>query len=299
MNDKKFYQEINSEFKTLLNEKVLDAKSIVISSHTSPDDDSISSVLGVYYYLTEILKINKNKINMLYTGEKLSTWEYFKNFSEIRFVDDIYKHISQDDIIIFVDGSGWKRFSRSEEIANLKNYVICIDHHPTPENIFDFHLVATQYPACAEIIYRLFFEGETLDKEICEILLMGILGDTGNFRFIKPQQHASFSVAERLVKDGQITVESLQSKYQSMAINVYKALQEFMKNSTIEQVDGWPDFLVSYLSPEYVKENKLDDNVVSEASGFFAPYLKGIREVEWGFTVIPKIDDGMCRISLR
>ncbi len=299
MTDKKFYSEITDEFITLFKDKVVSAKSIVVSSHTSPDDDSISSVLGIHYYLTEVLKIAKDKINIFYTGEKTDTWIFFERYSEIKFVNDIYNHIAEEDLIIFLDGSGWRRFSRSEEIAKIKNYVICIDHHPTPEDIFDLHLVATQYPASVEIIYRLFLEKESLDKEICEIILMGILGDTGNFRFIKPDQSSTLGIAERLINDGSITVESLQSKYQSMSIVVYKTLQELMKNSKIEKAEGWPEFIVSYLTLDYINENKLDDNVMGEASGLFAPYLKSIKGIGWGFTVTPKLADGMCRISLR
>ena len=296
---KKFFTEIEPEFQQDFKEKSLSANSIIISSHTSPDDDSISSVLGVHYYLTEILKIDKSKIRIIYTGEKVNTWEYFKRFSEVEFVDDIYKHIGEDALIIFTDGSGWKRFSRNDEIKNLNNYVVCIDHHPTPEDRFDLHLVATQYPAAAEMVYRLFFEQETLDKEICEIILMGILGDTGNFRYIKPNQSTTLSIAERLIKDGEINVETLQNQYRSISVTVYKSLQELMKNSTIEKLDNWPDFLVSYITAEYIKENNLTDMNVSEASGLFTTYLKSIKGVNWGFIVTPRMLDGACRISLR
>jgi phosphoesterase RecJ-like protein len=297
--DNKFYSEPNDEFVSQFKSKTLDAKSIVIASHIAPDEDSISSVLATHYYLTEVLKIDRNKVRILYTWEKVDNWNYFKRFSEIEFVDDIYKHIEGDDLVIFTDGSGWKRFSRIDDVRTLQNYVMCIDHHPTPEDKFNLHLVGTQYSSTAEIIYKLFFENEKLDKEICEIILMGILGDTGNFRFVKPDQAGVFIVAERLVREGKIIVESLQSKYQSISIPVYKTLQELMKNSRIEKVNNWPEFLVAYVTPEFIKENNLTDAQLSQSSGIFTPYLKGLKGIEWGVVVTPRLEDGSCKLSFR
>ncbi len=296
---KKFYSEITEEFRILFDQKIKDSESIVIASHIAPDDDSISSVLSTHYYLTEILKIDKSKIRILYTWDKIDTWNYFERFSEIEFVDDIYKHIGEKETIIFTDGSGWRRFSRNSDIKQLKNYVICIDHHPTPEDRFDLHLVATSRPSTAEIIYKLFFENEELNKEICELILMGILGDTGNFRYVKPNQSETFLIAEKLVRKGQITVESLENKYRTISIPVYKTLQEIMKNSQIMKLENWPDFLVAYITPEFIEENNLNDSQISEASGIFTPYLKSLSGVDWGIVVTPRIVDKACKLSLR
>src|SRR3989344_3412753 len=131
---KKFYDRFDDEFVEEFKDLVKKNKSIVIVSHKSPDDDSISSVLGIYVYLTEFLKIDEAKIR---------------------------------------------------KINSFKGTTICIDHHPRPENKFDLHMVVTPCSSCAEMIYRLFFEKERLlNKETCEILLLGMIGDTGVFKFV-------------------------------------------------------------------------------------------------------------------
>ncbi len=296
---KLFFKDIDTRFVQEFGKRVQDAKSIVISSHISPDDDSISSVLGVHYYLTEVLEIPSDKVHILYTGEKVGKWNCFERFAKIEFVDDIHGFIKPEDLVIFTDGSGWGRFSRKPEISELKNSVICIDHHQTPQNKFDLHLVAPQYTSTAEVVYRLFYENQKqLSKEICEILLMGILGDTGNFRFVRPDQAEIFAIAGRLVKEGNISVEALQNQYQYMTVEIYKALQELMKNSSVEKVEGWPDFLVTYMTAEFAKENSLRDVQVSDASANFTPYLKGLKGIEWGVVITPR-EDGSSSLSGR
>lgn len=292
----KHFNEITNEFKSDLFKRIDQAESIVISSHISPDDDSISSVLAIYYYLTEIK--GKNKVNIIYTGTQINNWEYFLNFDQIVFVEDLAAHVKDIDLLILVDGSGWGRFSREKMPENLHGKVVCLDHHPNPEDLFDLHLVATQYPAAAEIVYRIFFENEKLNKDICETLLLGITGDTGNFRYLKSDQADTILIAHKLVSEGEVYLDDLKTKYENMEEKVFKALAEYMKNSEILEIDGWPKFMVTHVDQDYVSEHDLDDNQVKEASASFTQYLRYIKGVTWGFILTPR-SDGATHISFR
>ncbi len=296
---KHFFTEINKEFIDLFKKEVKQAESLILSSHIAPDEDAISSILSVYYYLINYLKIDKAKIRILYTGEKLTKWKDFVNFGEVEFVDDIYGYLKPNDLVIFTDGSGWRRFSRRDEIKRFKGKVICVDHHPTPEDKFDIHLVGKNYSSCAEMVYRLFYAEEELTKEICELILMGILGDTGNFRFLKPGDSSVLIIAERLMREGEINIETMQSKYQQIGEKVYLCLIKLMGNSKIMRLLNWPKFMVSWVDTSFVEETKLTDNEISEASGLFTTYLKGVESVGWGFVVTPRLHDKSSSISVR
>lgn len=295
---KHFFEEINQNFVDEFNVTANKAKSIVLASHTSPDDDSISSLLGVYFHLINHLGLEVPKVKMLYTGDPTNKWQYFENFEKINFVPDIADHLDSVDLLIFTDGSGWKRFSRREDIAKFKGKVICIDHHHTPEDKFDLHLVARACTSTAEIVYKLFYENAKLTKRICETLLLGILGDTGNFRFVKSVNADVFGVAARLVSEGDIDIQTMQSQYQQLGQNVYKTLMELMSNSKINEIDGWPRFITSYVAMDFVNKNKISENEVSEGSAMFTPYLTNIKDVTWGFVFTPKVDK-TGRLSLR
>ncbi len=296
---KRFFEQINQTFIDEFTNKVKAADTIVVSSHTSPDDDSISSLLGVYNHLVNNLKIDSQKIKIYYTGDRTDRWNYFENFEKINFVEDIADKLNDVDVLIVTDGSGWKRFSRKESVKKFKGYTICIDHHHTPEDKFDLHLVAKEFTSTSEIIYRLFYENQKLTKRICETILLGILGDTGNFRYLKPSDSGVFTIAERLVREGDIDIQTMQSMYQQIDQNVYKVLIELMKNSKITEVSNWPKFINSYVTLDFIKKEKINDNEVSSGSSIFTSYLTSIKGVAWGFVFTPKISDNSGRLSLR
>ncbi len=294
----KIFESIVPEFVNEFNEKVLKADSIVIASHKSPDDDSISSALATYTYLVDYLKINETKIKVMCTGEINDRWKYFKYFEKINFVSDLLDKVNNTDLLILVDGNGLDRFSRRSE-PKFEGFVICIDHHPLRDYKFDLHTVMKERASTSEIVYKLFYEKAELNKDICETILLGILGDTGNFRFISPGNSDVLSISERLVKEGNVNIDTLQGKYQKMNQLTFKSLIEIMKNSKIDSFGKWPLFMYSYISNSFVEENKITDNEISEAGAIFTSYLKGLEGVDWGFVVSPRTNDGTNSLSLR
>lgn len=297
--DIQYQNKISNDFKDKFDTQLKLAKSVVITSHFSPDDDSIASVLSVYYYLINYLKINTSKLKIIYTGEKNEKWMTLANFDKINFVDDIFNHIDSSGTLIMLDGGAYKRFSRKEEMQNFAGKTICLDHHPVPGNQFDLQLVAKQYTSTSEIIYRLLFESEKITKEICEILLLGIVGDTGSFRFINNSSAGVLSIAERLIVNGEINVDSFIGKFEKINKNSYQILIELMKNSKIKRIKNWPDFVYSYISMDKCLKSKYTDNEVSEGSSCFTRYLRAVSGVEWGMIITPRFHDMTHSVSFR
>ena len=298
---KKFYDRFDDEFVEEFKDLVKKNKSIVIVSHKSPDDDSISSVLGIYVYLTEFLKIDEAKIRMIYSGKKTESWNYFKNYEKVEFVNDISEELKEENLLIILDASGWMRLSNDQKINGFKGTTICIDHHPRPENKFDLHMVVTPCSSCAEMIYRLFFEKERLlNKETCEILLLGMIGDTGVFKFVDRKTSSILKAANKLVDMGEVSIQELCSKFQKYSQESYEVLKELMKNSTFEEIDGWPKFIYSFVDLDFVKKNGFDDNMISQGSGLFVHnFTREVVGVDWGFSVTPKLITNDYSISVR
>lgn len=293
---KKFYSEITDEFLNDFNALVNESDRILITSHFSPDDDSISSVMSLFIYLTENLKLQN--VDTLYTGSKSDRWDYFPYYKNIQFVEDIADNISEYDLVIFVDGGKWDRFSNKEK-PNKFPKTICIDHHLQDDSEFDLHLLLKDAPATAVIIYKLYYENLTeLDEDICKSLLLGILGDTGGFRYLKPTQSETLLIGERLVREGKINIDEFQTNYNVLAQKVFLAVQELMKNTEINKIGEWPAAMTSYLSMEYVNSHGLNVNDVKEAAGFFTAYLRIIEGVQWGYVITPR-GDGYFSVSFR
>lgn len=296
---KKFYNKISKEFIDRFYAKVNSAGSIVVTSHLSPDDDAIASVLAMYFLLVEELKISKGKVKMIYTGAKEVRWGYFKSFNDIMFVDDLVNHVGKKDLLIMVDGSGWKRFSKKENMKQFSGDTICVDHHPTPDNKFNLHTVAVNYSSTSEIIYRMFFEDKKIGKPICEILLLGILGDTGNFKFVTPQVAGTFDVAKALVVSGNIKIEELVSNYSYLTKGQLYLIGKLIENSKISKVKNWGQFMYTFLDAKQLSGSKYSNIDVEGASGIFAyRFLKSVKSVDWGFVVTPQ-DANVSKISFR
>lgn len=299
-NDIRFDSEITEEFKSSFDDIVKKSNSIKITSHFSPDDDSISSVLAVYYYLIEILKIDKDKVKIIYTGEKNEKWSSLKYFENIEFVDDIFNYSTDNDLLILLDGGGYKRFSRKDEMLNFSGKTICIDHHPVPSNQFDLHLVAKQYTSTSEIIYRLFYQNITsLEKDLCEIILLGLIGDTGSFRYVNKSNCGVYGIAERLISDGDINMDAFSNRFQKISKRIYQLLIKIMSNSEIKSIKNWPDFVFGTVDINYCIENMYTDNEISEASSLFTSYLRSVENVDWGMIITPRLHDNTHSVSFR
>ena len=302
-------------------------ETIVITGHVGPDDDSVASVLAVYWLIKE--KFPKKKMEMVCTGEQISAFESFKGFGKIRFVEELVDWLTtlripprkspyqntlvapvtpgeairpltgetsaSKPLVIMLDGSQFDRFSRRpEKLKKLAGKTICIDHHSSPIDDFDLSLVDSSASSCAEIIYCLFHKNKEVDKKLAEIYLLGILGDTGNFTYLKPNQTETLLIAKKLIEVGEIEIQELQSRYQQYSKKVFGLMGELMSNTRyFDGVGEWPPFQVSFLSKAG------DDKDVSKASHLYIrQYLKSIKGYNWGF-VITSREDGSCSVSFR
>ena len=134
---------------------------------------------------------------------------------------------------------------------------------------------------------------------MAEIYLLGILGDTGNFAYLKPHQSKTLLIAKRLIEIGKIEIQEFQSRYRTLSDRVFTLIQELIKNTRYHQINNWPNFQTSYLDRQFRKSGDYIDSEVSEASHIYmAHYLRVIKDHPWGFVVTPK-DNGDCGMSLR
>lgn len=295
---KKFYTKIGKSFISQTESEIKNAKNIVITSHISPDDDAISSVLSMYIYVTKYLKVDPKQVRIMFTGKENTRWSYFEKFDRIVFVEDIADHLEKVDLLIMLDGSGWYRFSKKSSISEFSGKTICIDHHPNPEDKHDLHLLVVKYVSCAEIIYKAFLEKEKIDPRTAEVIFLGIWGDTGGLKFIRPDEVGAFTTIQKLISIGNINIQTLTSQYQKINLKTFRLISALMKNTEIVEVKGWPAFQWSYLEPKFLKYGYTDSEYKVGYSVYLDQYMRMIAGADWGFVIIPK-ETKECGISLR
>lgn len=172
-----------TEAKTLLS----NAKRIVITTHVSPDGDAIGSSLAMSLFLKKLGYITKvitpddypEFLHWMPGNDDVLQFHVHKNESE--------EFIESADLVFCLDFNSPDRLSGLRTLIEEKKCPkILIDHHQKPDKWTDVLFSDTNASSTCEMIYR-FIEGidglKQIDKEIGSCLYVGIITDTGSFKF--------------------------------------------------------------------------------------------------------------------
>lgn len=291
-------KKVIAEFREEFDREVGLANNILITSHRRPDSDSVASVLSLWFYLKNNYP-DKN-IRIIYTtpiGNGFSGWPLGEN---IEAVNDIADIINEYDMAIFLDGNDFMMFSnKPDKLTEYKKTTVRIDHHPTEGKVgYTLSLVDKVATSATELIYYAFFEDEKkLDQDVAKILFLGLSSDTGNFRYIRPENANAFILAKRLVEEGKFNVEELLAQYFKYSIKGFEIFQEFIKNFKFVKKDGWPKMSVSYVTRDYVNSHHCTLMDIKEGSNLCTLFLKEVEGIGFGFVASP--DGKNTHISFR
>ncbi len=202
--DDEYYVKLHREFKQIFKE-IKKANRIVIYRHESPDFDALGTQMGLYTYIKHWWPEKE----VHYVGDTFKTF-IPRIFPEPEVLDESFYETPY--LAIVVDTADTKRTSK----LNLKNayQVIKMDHHPDVEQYATISCVHPEMCAAAELVSLML---ETMGgrryplfKEACEYLFIGIVGDSGRFRYpeVSPM---SFRLTADLLATG-INKEELYSK---------------------------------------------------------------------------------------
>lgn len=282
--------------------ELIDASSsVIITSHISPDDDSIASVLSVYAVIKEYK--TDSQVRIIYTGkmgeESMKRYSTFSNFEKIEFTNDLSENIKSGDTVIFLDGSQYYRFTNQPERIGKDNTLICIDHHSSPPDNFTLSFIESTIPSNAENIYRIFFSEKDPSVEVARCLLLGILGDTGGLRYVRPDQTETFLIVKKLLEIIGMSVDKFNSGFSSTSQPVFEVIKEYIKNTVFDEVDGWPPFQYSFVLEDFIEKSSLSESVVEIGNTIYkSQYIRTIEKYPWGFVLRPK-NDGTFSVSFR
>jgi phosphoesterase RecJ-like protein len=292
------YKSISPKFSQEFFKLVASAKSILITGHMSPDDDAIGATLALKH-LIDILHPQK-KVDIAFSGYPADRFSCFEGYQLITFNQDISQNIRNYQLLICLDGGQYSRFSSDPDAIKSVNFPkVCIDHHGSEADNFTLIAQVTSAASTSELIYKLSNKKINPDLEFCEAILLGILGDTGTFNYIKPGQYHLFDIVKKILSITQINIQEFKSRYMTIDPESFEVIRELMKNSQFLHIDNWPDFQISYLTRDYISKCKFTDSQISEGSGIFvSQYIRLIKDHGWGFVISPN-SDGSCRLSFR
>lgn len=167
--------------------------SVAVSGHIRPDGDCIGSCLGVYNYI-------KNSYPSVDVDVYLQSFSDKFNF--IRYSDEV-KHEKTDkiyDLFIMLDSSSLDRLGEFTDMFNNAKETICIDHHISNEKYAMENIVFPKASSTCEVLYGLMDE-DRIDNHIAEALYMGIVHDSGAFKYSNTSAE-TMNIAGKLMEKG-------------------------------------------------------------------------------------------------
>lgn len=176
-------------------------KSFLITSHANLEGDALGSELAFYRLLEKMGKeaVIVNEDGLAYGYEFMPDADKIKKFNQ-RFVD---KPVGFNfDCFVVLDCSDLRRTGEVYRMNTGHKTTLNIDHHISNENFGDINWVEPNTSSCCEMIYKLYKSlGIPFDKDTATALYVGMLTDTGSFRYSNTSSFTHKAVSELLRYD--------------------------------------------------------------------------------------------------
>tara|TARA_B100000809_G_scaffold24130_1_gene21080 strand:- start:2710 stop:3729 length:1020 start_codon:yes stop_codon:yes gene_type:complete len=286
---------MNSEDISITNKLLSTAKKIVVVGHKNPDGDAVGSCLG----LCNFLKQNGHQVQVVmpndfpdflkWIPEASSIINYEQNFEETKAA------IQQAEIIFTLDFNALNRTGGlAIELEQATADFILIDHHQQPDNYAVVTYSDVGMCSTSEMVFH-FMEAldgvELLNKEIATQLYVGIMTDTGSFRF--PATTATtHRVIANLIEAGANNSTIHQNVYDTNSPDRLKLLGAALNNMVM-----LPEFRTAYIT---ISQNELNENNFKKGdTEGFVNYALSMSGVIFAIIFIENKKEDIIKISLR
>lgn len=178
---------------------------IAIVTHWSPDGDAMGSSLALYHYLKAVGK----KVNVIVPNAYPDFLKWLPGNNQVlNFETDSKKTgkiIGKADAIFTLDFNTLKRIEAlGAEIEKASAPKVLIDHHQQPDNYATYYFHDVKACSTCELIYDFIVglgDKKKIDKKIASCLYVGLMTDTGSFRYSSVNSKTHSILAE-LLKTG-------------------------------------------------------------------------------------------------
>jgi bifunctional oligoribonuclease and PAP phosphatase NrnA len=278
-----------TDYKKQFEDLLKNSKKIAITAHMGPDPDSIFSCTALNYYLNKYKELNST---IVYEGTSTDWIDRVEMSDEIKWVDEVADVIDEYDTWIFLDGSEMARFSRLDLTERIKDKItICLDHHPAPPDLdFDMYYKDTAMAGVAHLIGEYIIDFDVLEKDrlLTELVLAGILGDTGELKFVSKNWATVLSFIQKLVEVHDFQIDEISKRFTTQSKNDLIIIQEMLKNTSYSTHRDGEKFMYSFLTKEFIEQNKLSiADVMSGKSSYLSKFVRMVHNYEFGFILVP------------
>ncbi|MFT4800875.1 MAG: phosphoesterase RecJ-like protein [Flavobacteriaceae bacterium] len=286
---------MNSEDISITNKLLSTSKKIVIVGHKNPDGDAVGSCLGLCNFLkqkghqAQVVMPNDFPDFLKWIPEASSIINYEQNFEETKAA------IQQAEIIFTLDFNALNRTGdlATELEESIADFIL-IDHHQQPDDYAVVTYSDVGMCSTSEMVFH-FMEAldsiELLNKEIATQLYVGIMTDTGSFRF--PATTATtHRVIANLIEAGANNSTIHQNVYDTNSPDRLKLLGTALNNMVM-----LPEFRTAYIT---ISQDELNENNFKKGdTEGFVNYALSMSGVIFAIIFIENKKEDIIKISLR
>jgi phosphoesterase RecJ-like protein len=255
----------------------------LVVSHVRPDGDAYGSTLGVALALRAL-----GKDVHVHNEDGLSPlFEFLPGSEGLRGKPTVPE---SGRIIIAVDCADQKRLGKIFD-SWQRTPDVNIDHHISNPGYAKINLIDAETPATAQVLYDLIDALKwPLDAGIAANLYVGIMTDTGSFRY-RQTSARTFEIAAKLVAAGADPTDLAEGCYNSFRAERLLLVSEVLQgiHFTNQNRIAW----FSLTAEMYSRSGAIPD----ESEGLIE-HLQAVKSVQCSF-LLEALPDGLTRASLR
>ena len=264
------------------------ARHVVLTTHVNADGDGVGSEFGLWHLL-RAQGVDARIVNPTGIPERFS----FLIPDGADASRDAVRQIERADIVASLDIGDLARLGALAALINKRQpSFVCIDHHVGPAKLpAGPCLIAPEATATAELVFDLAtVAGWSLTAEVAQALYVGLLTDTGGFRFSNTTARA-LRVAAALLEKGVDPESIYASVYASAPEGRVRLLAEVLQTLVVEPEVGlaWVSVPADALRRHEVTADDLDGIVE------FPRSIAGVRMA----LLFRHIGNGKIKVSFR
>lgn len=259
------------------------SQKILLFAHSSPDGDTVGANLALKEYAK-----NLGKTADITCFDPFPA--YLSGIAPATFDFPDHLDLKSYDAVIACD-SVERGFEKLIPSLDEKQVVVIIDHHPDITLRGDISIIDPRFSSVCEIIYCFLSKIDAkITRNIATYLMIGILGDTGNF------QHANTSarimeIASNLMKKGAPIAKIIDAVFTNKKLSTLKLWGRAFEKSKINLQNG---MIITVLT----RQDITDCNATIEDIAQVSSILNTVPGTKFSL-VLSEREDGKIKGSLR
>jgi len=285
----------NNEIKEI-KELLSTPQNVVIIPHRNPDGDAIGSSLALYHFLK-----NEHDVTIVAPNDYPSFLKWLpSDKGAIRFFDkqnaQSKKALEKATVVFLLDFNALHRLGSDMEntVEKFAGTFIMIDHHQQPDPIAKYTYSDTSICSTCQMMYH-FFEKlavvDQIDAAIATCLYVGIMTDTGSFRFPSTTSTTHRIIAD-LINKGADNAQIHNNVYD---VNSYSRLQ--LLGKALSNLKVVPEYRAAYIT---LSQEELDSfNFQKGDTEGVVNYALSLEGVVFAAIFIEDVEQKIIKISFR